>query len=395
MTARTAAFKSSADFTGSTPGATQDDYYTGQQVIETRVDSAIKYQNLWSPRYIDSLILRDTYSGGSVVTAERVLYLSDANYNVTGLVKYNSGTSDWEVVERYTYTPYGVATFRNASWTDVGSSANANANLFTGRYLDLLTSLYYYRARLYDAAMERFINRDPVQSGPNLYAYCNGNPMITTDPLGMKPAGTKLPPPLTGACTITIFLGHAVWDYKIAKIDDPNVTKFIKRYDTNNQHTVNGGGHYVSIIGCNGGELEGNLRNASPIPGLKGITGNLSAKDFWAKAQAALNAAKAFQDKLCENRKNLKDNGCPEAYDRGAGMQWCDSVTIHVVCDPDTKAFLATGIYKQRMSPGGIEVPSMDFKVPGLPTDESKHICGKTFPAKVCSKTPYFGPTYE
>ena len=183
-----------SDFTGTTPGTTQDDYYTGQQVIETRVDSAVKYQNVWSPRYIDSLILRDTYSGGSIVTAERVLYLSDANYNVTGLVKYNSGTSDWEVVERYTYTPYGVATFRNAFWTDVGSSANSNTTLYTGRYLDLLTSLYYYRARYYDATLERFISRDPIgylSGDANLYQYCANNPTLYVDPSGLWGHGNK------------------------------------------------------------------------------------------------------------------------------------------------------------------------------------------------------------
>ena len=122
------------------------------------------YQTIWSPRYIDAPILRDTLNtaGTGIVAAERVFYLADANYNVTGLVKYDSGTSDWQVAERYTYTPYGVVTYRNADWTTAGSSANANTTLYTGRTLDLLTSLYYYRARYYDAGLERFISRDPI-----------------------------------------------------------------------------------------------------------------------------------------------------------------------------------------------------------------------------------------
>ena len=51
------------------------------------------YQYVWSPRYIDAPVLRDTLttSGYGIVEAERVFYLSDANYNVTGLVKYDSG----------------------------------------------------------------------------------------------------------------------------------------------------------------------------------------------------------------------------------------------------------------------------------------------------------------
>jgi len=62
-----------SDFSGNTPGTTQDDFYSSQQVIETRENSAIKYQYLWSPQYIDSPILRDSYSGGSIVQARMSL----------------------------------------------------------------------------------------------------------------------------------------------------------------------------------------------------------------------------------------------------------------------------------------------------------------------------------
>ena len=118
--------------------------------------------------------------------AERVLYLSDANFNVTGLVKFDSGDSKWKVAERNTYTPYGVVTYREADWDVVTSSANANTTLYTGRQLDLLTALQYYRARFYDAGLERFISRDPVRSSPNLFAYCDNNPVIYLDPLGTR-----------------------------------------------------------------------------------------------------------------------------------------------------------------------------------------------------------------
>ncbi len=182
------------DFDGTTPDAVQDNYYNGQQVIESDATVDLMtmpardggYQYLWSPRYIDAPILRDTLNtaGTDIVQAERVLYLADANYNVTGLLKYDSQASDWTVAERYTYTPYGVVTYRNADWTTAGYSANSNSTLYTGRTLDLLTGLNFYRARFYDALLERFVNRDPI-GGINLYRYCSNRPTSLFDPFGL------------------------------------------------------------------------------------------------------------------------------------------------------------------------------------------------------------------
>ncbi len=179
-----------SDFTGSTPGTTEDDYYVGQQVVETRGgDGDVQYQNIWSPRYIDAMILRDTYSGGDLVLADRVFYLSDANYNVTGLMKYNGDYGEWDIVERYAYTPYGVVTYFDHYWNEAEDqtvSAYANTTLYAGRTLDLSTALYYNRARYYDATMERFISTDPAESSPNLYEYVGENPLTRTDPSGLR-----------------------------------------------------------------------------------------------------------------------------------------------------------------------------------------------------------------
>ena len=159
---------------GSPNGVDACEHYlhSGQQVIETRQDDLEggeapaadsidpTYQNVWSPRYIDSLILRDA-------DEQRVFYLADANYNVTALVgevEVEPEVFEWQPVERYLYTPYGVVTVLDADFTDDadGVSDYNNTTLYTGREYNPETGLYYYRARYYHAELGRFIGRDPI-----------------------------------------------------------------------------------------------------------------------------------------------------------------------------------------------------------------------------------------
>jgi RHS repeat-associated protein len=59
---------------------------------------------------------------------------------------------------------------------------------FTGKGFDADTGLYYFNARWYDADTGRFISEDPAMdpNNPNLYSYCANNPLINTDPTGLK-----------------------------------------------------------------------------------------------------------------------------------------------------------------------------------------------------------------
>ena len=81
-------------------GTATDLYYSDQwQVLEEQVSGAAKINYVWSPIYVDALVLRDRDTGGGTLS-ERLWVQQDANWNVTALVN-SSGT----VVERYVYDP--------------------------------------------------------------------------------------------------------------------------------------------------------------------------------------------------------------------------------------------------------------------------------------------------
>ncbi len=293
-------------FSGNPPvaGTVDDDYYAGQQVIQSNTTTGGAadggYQMIWSPRYIDAPIFRDklTTDRSGIQVAERVFYTADANYNVTGLVKYNTGTEEWEVVERYTYTPYGVVTVRAGdTWNAITGNASQENNtiLYTGRTVDLATGglqnvdlaagLMYYRARFYDAALERFINRDPIGYDVNLYRYCQNNSIEFTDPLGecrvgaceVKPVGT----PTINSLTLVIrnLKGEIVSSASLNLGSTTTVTlKTLLNYLQN-------------VLGISG--LGGKLMGAT-------IGMDIAAKISLASAEIVANCSVNYQKRTCE-----------------------------------------------------------------------------------------------
>jgi RHS repeat-associated protein len=84
-------------------------------------------------------------------------------------------------VNKYAYSPYGKVT---------GEEQIAQPFKYAGQ-VGIFTesaSLYYMRARYYDAETGRFISEDPAGfvDGPNLYAYVGGNPIRLVDPTGLS-----------------------------------------------------------------------------------------------------------------------------------------------------------------------------------------------------------------
>ena len=140
-------------------------------------------QYVWSLRYIDAPILRDSFdTSGNVEPSSRIYYLGDANYNVTALVN-SSGT----VIERYSYDPYGKVTVYDAAWTSSGSTSSVgNTILFAGESVDPETGLLYCDARYYSVTLGNFVTTDPARADINTYRYCTNDPVDETDPSGRE-----------------------------------------------------------------------------------------------------------------------------------------------------------------------------------------------------------------
>jgi RHS repeat-associated protein len=134
-------------------------------------------------------------TGTTITSGERILYLGDANYNVTAVVKQVSTGSgpQWQVVERYTYDPYGVVTVRDAGGTAFFINRTQggidNNLLYTGKQLSWNTLLQDNIGRYYDPRLQRFVNRDPAGywgKDVNLYRYVHNSPTMAVDPHGTK-----------------------------------------------------------------------------------------------------------------------------------------------------------------------------------------------------------------
>ncbi len=100
-------------------------------------------------------------------------YMSDHLGSVRALVG-----SDGSYAAQYGYDAFGGVA------QETGSVQNPYR--FTAREWDSDVGLYYYRARSYDPALGRFLQKDPagMVDGPNQYQYVGGNPVNWVDPNG-------------------------------------------------------------------------------------------------------------------------------------------------------------------------------------------------------------------
>lgn len=147
---------------------------------------------VWGARYVDELILRqrDTNVDGTI--DDTFYALQDANFNVVALALSN-GT----IEERFIYDAYGKVTPKNSTFGTYSGTDYEWEFLYTGRRLDLESSIMYHRNRYYHTSLGRFVSRDPIGyegSAGSLYAYVGSMPLRFVDPSGLFPGGAGTMP---------------------------------------------------------------------------------------------------------------------------------------------------------------------------------------------------------
>ena len=158
-------------------------------IIGTRRGSATIQRKYVYSTYIDErcLFIDKTALGSIGAGTEELFYYHTNNLYSVAAMTDAAGL----ITERYAYDAYGNIIFLNAAGAPLGTQASTIGQpyTYTGRRLDDETGLYQYRARYYDAALGRFISRDPIlyRAGPSLYAYVKNSPVNRVDPSGLQP----------------------------------------------------------------------------------------------------------------------------------------------------------------------------------------------------------------
>lgn len=158
-------------------------YYSGARIIEERdggdaVQATYTYGN-----YIDEPLTMDR--GG-----DRYYYHSNRLFTTYALT-----SASGEIVERYSYTPYGEMTAFDAAYQNEGfASRVGNPFTFTGREFDVETGLMHFRARTYDPVQGRFKQRDPLGYVDGMNLYAGYFVPVDLDPFGLVSVTYTDPP---------------------------------------------------------------------------------------------------------------------------------------------------------------------------------------------------------
>lgn len=137
-------------------------------------------QYVWQPTSRWEMLLRDRVTTPGGTLDQRHYPLKDA-LDVVAL-----SDAEGVVIERYSYSAFGMTTFMDAGFEEQGASAFGWEFLFHAEFRDAHTGWYDYGYRYYSTELGRWLSRDPIgeQGGMNLYGFVLNDPIGNTDVLG-------------------------------------------------------------------------------------------------------------------------------------------------------------------------------------------------------------------
>ena len=176
----------------------------GSNTFEYDADGIRTKKNGITFTYVDGKLIRQTGGSGTIdfiygaggaigfkFAGNTYIYRRNLMGDVTHIY-----TTDGTLVARYAYDAWGNHKIYDVNGNEVTKSmsdhiGNINPIRYRGYYYDTETELYYLEARYYDPDTGRFISQDSIDflvpnhlTGLNLYAYCNNNPVMYSDPSG-------------------------------------------------------------------------------------------------------------------------------------------------------------------------------------------------------------------
>ena len=120
-----------------------------------------------------------SYKANASATPVMYYYVTNLQGDVTNIVDASGNVNS-----TYSYNAWGKLIF------SAGTMSAINPIRYRGYYYDTETGLYYLQSRYYDPEIGRFINADSQLNdgdgplGYNMFAYCNNDPVMYSDPTG-------------------------------------------------------------------------------------------------------------------------------------------------------------------------------------------------------------------